>query len=44
MGTNAGVDGTGLRIKCNDYSATSTNDHDVAFTGNTVLIGEQQGA
>jgi hypothetical protein len=44
MGTNAGVDGTGLRIKCNDYSATSTNDHDVAFTGSTVLIATDQGS
>ncbi len=46
MGTNADEEGdlTGLRIKCNDYSATGINDHDVAFTGDAVLIAESQGS
>ncbi|MBS1945473.1 MAG: hypothetical protein JST98_09825, partial [Bacteroidetes bacterium] len=44
MGENAAADGTGLRIKCNDYSATSTNDYDVAFTGDQVSIATEQGA
>ena len=45
MGTNAVSDAsTGLRIKCNDYSSSSINDFDVAFTGSNVLIAYQQGS
>ncbi len=44
MGTNADQNGMGLRIKCNDYSASGTNDYDVAFTGDTVNIAAIQGA
>jgi hypothetical protein len=44
MGNNANADqSVGLRIKCNDYSATATNDYDVAFTGSTVNIANEQG-
>lgn len=41
MGDNGAE--AGLRIKCNDYSATGLNDFDVAFTGEDVSIAEQQG-
>lgn len=43
MGTNADQNGVGLRIKCNDYSASGTNDYDVAFTGNAVRVANEQG-
>lgn len=43
MGTNADQNGVGLRIKCNDYSVTGTNDYDVAFTGSDVNIANEQG-
>ena len=44
MGNNANADqSVGLRIKCNDYSATATNDYDLAFTGSTVNIANDQG-
>lgn len=45
MGTNAhSTTGVGLRIKCNDYSPSNTNDFDVAFTGSSVTIADDQGA
>lgn len=43
MGINAGADGTGLRIKCNDYSGQAVNDFDVAFTDGSVAIAQTQG-
>ncbi len=45
MGNNDGPEeDDGLQIKCNDYSLISPNDFDVAFTGVSVKIGEEQGA
>jgi hypothetical protein len=45
MGENDGSSsGDGLVIKCNDYSNTSDNDYDVAFTGRGTTIGDQQGS
>jgi hypothetical protein len=44
MGTNASSGGTvGLQMRCNDYSATTNNDFDVAFTGPSVTIATHQG-
>ena len=44
-GTNDGPDETGgLHIRCNDYSNTTQNDYDVAFTGDSVTVGHEQGS
>ena len=44
MGRNRGTDtGSGIHFRCNQYSNTSVNDHDVAFTSSTATIGRYQG-
>ena len=45
MGSNDGPSfNDGLHIKCNDYSQTTLNQFDVAFTTSSVTVGDQQGA
>jgi hypothetical protein len=45
MGSNDGpVPDDGLHIKCNDYSQTTANQIDVAFTTSSVTVGDQQGS
>lgn len=36
--------GLGFTFKCNDFSNTALNDHDLAFTDAGVTVGSQQGA
>lgn len=45
MGTNRGTDpASGIHFRCNQYSNTGVNDHDVAFTSSTATIGRFQGS
>lgn len=44
QGNNNGSTFTsGLHFKCNDYGNDHINDYDIAFTGQGVTIGQQQG-